>query len=278
MSYQQYFAAMLSVVLVVSTECVSADPLTQSATNGREGLVAEPVPTVTSVPFAEVRVEGGLWAKRFAISRTVTIPVSFGQCEKTGRIDNFAVAAGLKEGSFQGAHYNDSDVYKIVQGAVYSLKAHPDPKLEEYLDGVIAKIAAAQQPNGYLDTFFMGGKKDSRFKHISPGPKHELYCMGHLIEAAVEHHRMTGKKTLLNVAIKLADHVDSIFGPGKRDIVPHHPQIESVLIELFRETEEARYFKLAQFFIEHRGHHENRESVTFYGQDHLPVRQQDEIV
>jgi len=236
------------------------------------------VKTVKPVSFADVRVDEGLWAKRLEISRTVTIPESFKQCEETGRIDNFAVAAGLKEGQFQGAHYNDSDVYKIVQGAVYSLKAHPDPKLEAYLDGVIAKIAAAQEPDGYLDTHFMGERKKIRFKNISPGPKHELYCMGHLIEASVEHYRMTGKRTMLDVAIKLADHIDSVFGPGKRDNVPHHQEIESALIKLYRVTKERRYLKLAQFFIDRRGCFEDRASVTFYGQDHLPVRRQSEIV
>ena len=240
--------------------------------------VSAAVNTVNPVSFIDVRVDDGLWARRLEISRTVTLPHSFRQSEETGRIDNFSVAAGLKEGKFQGAHYNDSDVYKIIQGAVYSLKTHPEPERERYLDELIAKIAAAQDADGYLDTFFMGDRKGSRFKNISPGPKHELYCMGHFIEASVEHYRMTGKRSMLDVAIRLADHVDSIFGPGKRDIVPHHSQIESALIELFRETRESRYFRLAQFFIERRGHHENRASVTFYGQDHLPVRQQDEMV
>ncbi len=240
--------------------------------------LAGAVKTVTPVSFADVQVDKGLWAKRLEISRTVTIPECFQHCEETGRIDNFAVAAGLKEGKFQGAHYNDSDVYKIVQGAVYSLKVHPDPKLQRYLDGVIAKIAAAQQPDGYLDTYFMGERKKDRFRHISHGPRHELYCMGHLIEASVEHYRMTGKRTMLDVAIKLADHIDSIFGPGKRDAVPHHQELESALIKLYRVTKQQRYLKLAQFFIDRRGHFEDRPTVTFYGQDHLPVRRQSEIV
>jgi len=240
--------------------------------------LAGAVKTVKPVSFADVRVDEGLWAKRLEISRTVTIPECFERCEETGRIDNFAVAAGLKEGQFQGAHYNDSDVYKIVQGAAYSLKVHPDPKLEQYLDGVIARIAAAQESDGYLDTYFMGERKKIRFKNISPGPKHELYCMGHMIEASVAHYKMTGKRTMLDVAVKLADHVDSIFGPGKRDNVPHHQEIESALIKLYRVTKERRYLRLAQFFIDRRGHFEDRPTVTFYGQDHLPVREQSEIV
>jgi len=251
--------------------------LTLSATLAACAL-AGAVKTVKPVSFANVRVDKGLWAKRLEICYTVTIPECFKHCEETGRIDNFAVAAGLKEGVFQGAHYNDSDVYKIVQGAVYSLEVHPDQKLQRYLDGVIAKIAAAQQPDGYLDTYFMGDRKGKRFQNISPGPRHELYCMGHLIEASVAHYRMTGKPTMLEVAIKLADHIDSIFGPGQRDAVPHHQQLESALIELYRVTHQQRYLELAEFFIDRRGHFENRPTVTFYGQDHLPVRRQSEIV
>lgn len=241
-------------------------------------IQAHAVETVEPVSFADVHVDEGLWAKRLEIIRTVTIPESFKRCEETGRIDNFAVAAGLKQGQFQGAHYNDSDVYKIVQGAIYSLKVHPDPKLETYVDGVIAKIIAAQESDGYLDTHFMGDRKKSRFKNISPGPRHELYCMGHMIEASVEHYRMTGRRTMLEAAVKLADHIDSIFGPGKRDAVPHHQEIESALIKLYRVTGERRYLDLAKFFVDRRGHSENRPSVTFYGQDHLPVREQSEIV
>jgi len=236
------------------------------------------VETVKPVSFADVCVDEGLWADRLEINRTVTIPESFRHCEETGRIDNFAVAAGLKEGQFQGAHYNDSDVYKIVQGAVCSLKTHPDAKLQAYVDGVIALIVAAQDSDGYLDTYFMGDRKKNRFKNISPGPRHELYCMGHMIEASVVHYKMTGKRTMLDAAIRLADHVDSVFGPGKRDAVPHHQEIESALIRLYRVTGEKRYLELARFFIDRRGHHENRPSVTLYGQDHLPVRQQSEIV
>jgi len=278
--------AVCVMLTTISRLCSAADGVFSVRHYGAAGdgkkvdtvAINKAVKTVKPVSFADVRVDEGLWAKRLEISRTVTIPECFERCEETGRIDNFAVAAGLKEGQFQGAHYNDSDVYKIVQGAVYSLKVHPDPKLETYLDGVIARIAAAQEPDGYLDTYFMGERKKIRFKNISPGPRHELYCMGHMIEASVEHYRMTGKRTMLDVAVKLADHVDSIFGPGKRDAVPHHQEIESALIKLYRATKERRYLRLAQFFIDRRGHFEDRPTVTFYGQDHLPVREQSEIV
>ena len=245
---------------------------------GSMGCAAAPVKTATPVSLADVKVGKGFWADRLEASRTVTIPHCLKQCEETKRIENFAVAAGLKKGVHVGAQYNDSDLYKILQGAIYTLKTHPDPKLEKQVDDIIAKIAAAQQPDGYLYTLFTISRPEQRFQHISPGPKHELYCMGHFIEAAVEHYRMTGKRTMLNVAIKLADHIGSVFGPGKRPNVPHHQQVESALIELYRVTKEKRHLDLTKFFIDHRGDHEGRASVTFYGQDHMPVRKQTEIV
>lgn len=238
---------------------------------------AEPVATVEPVPFWNVRPDEGFWADRIGASREVTIPHCLMQCEETGRIDNFSIAAGLKEGKHVGAPYNDSDVYKVLEGVIYHLKTHPDPELEKQLDGVIAKIAAAQQADGYLFTYFTDSP-DQRFEHISPGPKHELYSMGHFVEAAVAHFQTTGKRTMLDVAIKLADHIDSVFGPGKRNNVPHHEELEAALVRLYRVTNEKRYLDLAGFFIDQRGHHEGRASVTFLGQDHIPVRQQSEIV
>jgi DUF1680 family protein len=236
------------------------------------------VETVKPVAFHDVKLHDGFWAKRAETNRKVTIPVSLKQCETSGRIDNFAIAGGLKEGSFKGYHFNDSDVYKVVEGAAYVLKTHPDPELEKYVDGVIAKIAAAQQKDGYLDTFFTIANQDQRFKHIHPGARHELYCMGHLIEAGAFHFEMTGKRNLLDVACKLADHIDSVFGPGRRHEVPEHQELELALIKLYRVTGEERYLKLGQFFIEQRG---NAAGHKIYGpdsQDHLPVRKQSEVV
>ena len=240
-------------------------------------LLAEPVATVQPVSFTQVRLDDGFWAARTKVCREVTIPHNLKQCEQTGRIDNFAIAAGLKQGKHTGAPYNDSDLYKIIEGAAYSLKTFPNPQLERDLDAVIATIAAAQQSDGYLFTYYTPNNPDQRFKHISPVPKHELYCMGHFIEAAVAHFRMSGKRSMLDVAVKLADHIDSIFGPGKRDNVPHHPELESALIKLYQTTSEPRYLKLAQFFIDRRGHTENRAPITFQGQDHLPLREQSEV-
>jgi len=237
-----------------------------------------PVKTVTCVPFSDVRVAEGFWSARLDANRKTTIPASFKLCESTKRIDNFAIAAKQKEGKYTGAHFNDSDVYKVIEGAAYMLKAHPDAKLEKYVDGVIAKIAAAQQSDGYLDTYFTIARADQRFKHIYPGARHELYCMGHLIEAGAAHYEVTGKKNLLTVAIKLADHIDSVFGPTKRHEVPEHQQLESALIRLYRVTGEKRYLKLGQFFIDQRGNAKGHKLYTLYQQDHKLLRKQSEIV
>jgi len=238
----------------------------------------QPVKTVTCVEFWNVHVADGLWAERLDANRKGTIPASLAFCESSKRIDNFAIAGKLKEGKFTGLHFNDSDVYKVIEGAAYRLKVHPDARLEKYVDGVIAKFAAAQQDDGYLDTYFTIARRDQRFKHIYPGARHELYCMGHLIEAGAAHYEVTGKKNLLAVAVKLADHIDSIFGPGKRYEVPEHQQLELALIRLYRVTGERRYLKLGQFFIDQRGNPKGHKLYTHYNQDHMPVRKQSEIV
>lgn len=229
-----------------------------------------------AVPFTDVQLTDAFWAPRIAANRTSSLPHSFQWCEKTGRLSNFDKAAGKIEGEFEGKYFNDSDVYKVIEGASYSLAAHPDPELDQKLDELIARIAAAQGPDGYLNTYFTVAKPDERWTNL--GGMHELYCAGHLIEAAVAHHRATGKRTLRDVAVKFADLIDNLFGPGKRTGVPGHQEIELALFKLYQVTGEKRYFDLGEFFLEQRG---NAEEYKLYGpvfQDHKPIRQQDEIV
>ncbi|MEK6754524.1 MAG: beta-L-arabinofuranosidase domain-containing protein, partial [Bacteroidota bacterium] len=240
--------------------------------------------SIKQVPFHQVRVEDEFWSKRLEINRTVTLPHNFKQCEETGRIDNFAIAGGLKEGKFRGIHFNDSDVFKVIEGASYTLALHPDPQLDHYLDSVIAIIAAAQEPDGYLYT----ARKLIRDDYQPPGGKerwvgikdgsHELYNVGHLYEAAVAHCLATGKKTLLNVALKNADLLCNTFGPGKRGEVPGHQEIEIGLVKLYRTTGEEKYLKLAKFFLDERGNAEGHELMGEYAQDHKPVREQTKAV
>lgn len=232
---------------------------------------------LTGVPFNQVRLQDGFWSPRLKTNREKSLPHNLKWCEETGRISNFSKAAGLMPGKFQGIYFNDSDLYKVLEGASYALADHPDPALEKTVDDVIGKIAAAQQPDGYLNTYFTLVEPKNRWTDFAA--KHELYCIGHMFEAAVAHYRATGKTTFLNVALKVADHLDRIFGPGKRHEVCGHEEVELALVKLYEATGQQRYFDLAKFFIDMRGNREARER-TFgtYCQDHQPVRQQREIV
>lgn len=242
------------------------------------------------VPFTAVEIDSAFWSPRLETNRTVTVPYDFAKCEETGRISNFAKAAGQMAGPHEGIFYNDSDVYKIVEGAAYSLSLHPDPALEAYLDNLIATIAAAQEPDGYLYTARTIAERNgtvdklpddregkSRWSNLRVS--HELYNVGHLYEAAVAHYHSTGKRTLLDVALKNADLIDSVFGPGKRHDVPGHQEIEIGLVKLYHVTGDARYLRLAKFFLDERGHAHGRALYANhdnpgYMQDHLPVVEQ----
>ena len=152
---------------------------------GGDGYALEPV------PFTDVRVRDAFWSPRLETSRRVTIPSAFEQCEQTGRLSNFTRAAGLARGGHEGYFFNDSDVYKIIEGAAYTLALRHDAELDEYLDRLIADIAAAQQPDGYLNTYYTLTAPEDRWTDLRV--KHELYCAGHLFEAAVAHHQATGR-------------------------------------------------------------------------------------
>ena len=231
-------------------------------------------PTIDPVPAAAVRVTDEFWAPRLEANRTVTLPHSFRECETSNRVRNFEAAGGLIDAEFDGIYFNDSDLYKVVEAAAHTLATHPDDELDAYVDDLISKFAAAQEDDGYLNTYYTlrksNGEPDERWTNLAD--MHELYCAGHLIEAAVAHNRATGKTNLLDVAIRFADHIDGIFGPGKRSGVPGHEEIELALIKLYELTDERRYLDLATFFIDERGHNDRQ-----YAQDHAPVREQDSI-
>ncbi len=247
-----------------------------------------------AVPFNAVQVDDSFWRPRIETNRTVTIPTNFEKSAETGRISNFARAGGLEKGPHQGKHYDDSDVFKIIEGASYSLAQTPDHELDAYLDGLIAKIAAAQEDDGYLYTIRTLGAAeghdyagDERWDYLVHS--HELYNVGHMYEAAVAHYRATGKRTLLDVATKNADLIVANFGPGKNHDVPGHEEIEIGLAKLYQVSGKQEYLDLAKFFVDQRGRHENRTPGGVlgpndhgggpeYAQDHIPVTEQTEGV
>jgi DUF1680 family protein len=206
----------------------------------------------------------------------VTIQTQQNQCEITGRVDNFRIASGRKEGEFKGIFFNDSDVYKWLEAAAFSLGADPDPELDAAVDGIIDEVAAAQQPDGYLNTYYMFAREKDRYSNLKD--MHEIYCAGHLIQAAVAHYRATGKHTLLEVACKLSDHLYEVFGPGRRVGACGHEEAEMALVELYRTTGEPRYLTLAQCMMEARGKQPGIFGNTKYHQDHLPFVEQKEMV
>ncbi len=247
---------------------------------------------IQPVPFSQVRVNSLFWSPRLDTNRLVTIPFAFQKCEETGRIDNFAIAGKLKTGKFKGLRYDDSDVYKVIEGAAYSLAQTPNVILEQYLDELIVKIAAAQEPDGYLYTIrtILGEQvpeSSGRRRWSNLVDSHELYNVGHLYEAAVAHFQATGKRALLAVATKNADLLLNTFGENKLVAVPGHQEIEIGLAKLYRATGKRDYLDLAKFFLAKRGRPDQRKLYGFpwfkdgdpsYAQDHLPVLEQREAV
>lgn len=237
----------------------------------------------TAIPLSQSIISDDFWSRRLETNRTVTIPYCFKRCEETGVIDNFAIAGGLMKGDFKGRPYNDAQAYKTLEGASNTLVNHSDPQLEAYIDELIQKIAAAQEDDGYLYTVRTIIKNPAELPPMA-GPKrwlkearsHELSNSGHLYDAAVAHYKATGKRTLLEVAIKNADLIDRVFGPedGKLKIPPGHQGIESGLMGLHSVTGNERYIRLAKFFIDQRGNAAGHELFRDRFQDDEPFVQQ----
>ena len=250
--------------------------------------------TYKEVPFTDVHFTDNFWLPRIETIRNVTVPFAFRKCEETHRIDNFAVAAGIKEGKFNSPYpFDDSDVYKIMEGASYLLAVKEDNGLDAYMDSLISLIGAAQEPDGYLyTTRTIGG----RSIHPWAGKKrwenerdnsHELYNVGHMYEAAVAHYQATGKRDFLDIAIKSADLLCNTFGPeeGKLTVAPGHQEVEIGLVKLYRATGDRRYLDLSKFFLDARGKYDKYDRNSkdqfrsgAYWQDHKAVIDQDEAV
>jgi len=267
--FLRFSCSLLAVVSMAST-----DTLLANVADGSPKIELRPV------PFTDVKLSGGFWGPRIETNRTVSLPHSLQMLEKAGNIKDLELAAAGTRTGYMGPVFIDSDLYKALEAVSYSLASHPDAELEKKLDEIIAKIAAAQEDDGYLNTHFQVVEPEKRWTNLRD--KHELYCAGHLIEAAVAHHQATGKRTLLDVAIKFADYIDSVFGsaPGKRMGYPGHEEIELALFKLWRLTGEKRYYDLAAFFLESRGQgffakeHDTplEEYDGKYWQDDAPLR------
>jgi uncharacterized protein len=208
------------------------------------------------VPFSQVTIADSFWSPRQETNRTVSLKHNLDKLEQAGNIANLELAAAGKHEGYHGPVFMDSDLFKGVEAVSYSLATHPDPTLSARLDAIIAKIAAAQMPDGYLNTHYQVNAPDKRFTNLRD--HHELYCAGHLFEAAVAHYQATKSRALLDVATKYADLLCATFGPGKREGYCGHPEIELALVKLSRVVDNPRkhsYFALAKHFIDTRGGH-----------------------
>jgi len=240
-----------------------------------------PARKMQPVNFSQVTITDSFWKPTMEKVATSTLQACINQTEvKTPRIRNFEKVARKKGEKFEGIFYDDSDVYKALEAIAYSLKNHPDPAVEKKADEWIDKIAAAQLEDGYIGTYYTLGDYSKRYTDMS---MHEDYNGGHLIEAAVAYYNATGKRKLLDVAIRFADHFDNLFGPGKKHWVTGHQELELALVKLYNTTQNKKYLTLAHWLLEERGH---KYAVgytwtdwkdTAYAQDVLPVRQQKEI-
>lgn len=231
------------VVLIVFAYSVFAKEKTKNA----------PVFSVSQqVSFEQVNIDDSFWNPRLKAHFNATLKTCIAHLQdSTPRIRNFEKAAGLKEGKMDGVSWDDSDVYKVMEGISYSLIKNPNPEYEALLDRWINLVAKSQEPDGYLNTYFTLNAPEQRWADMG---NNETYCGGHMIEAAVAHHHATGKDTFLNVAIRYANLLDSIFGPGKRHWVTGHEEIELALVKLYHETGNKKYLDLSHWFLEERGH------------------------
>lgn len=223
------------------------------------------------LPLGSARITGGLWAGRQQINRDVAIPGGAQRLQAAGNYDNLRIAAGIADGKYRGPVYQDSDIYKWLEAVSWEIGRAPSDALSNWLREAAELIGQAQQQDGYLNSYIQT-HDNKRFSDLSFD--HELYCAGHLIQAAVASHRATGEKALLDVAVRFADYLAATFGPGRLEGVCGHPEIETALVELYRETGNNDYLQLASYFVDARGHRllHNTQRDSGYFQDRVPVR------
>lgn len=226
-----------------------------------------------TLPFSDVQITGGFWARRQRVNRAVSLRHGYEMLERAGNFRNLRIAAGREAGEFTGRNFYDEDVYKWLEALGWELGRSPQPDLQQLADEAIALLAAVQQPNGYLNSYYQTAEPQNQWTDMDHG--HELYCAGHLIQAAVAFHRALGDNRLLEIVLRLVDHIYELFGPGKREETCGHPEIETALVELYRVTSDPRHLELAEQFINRRGRNRMRGHAGYgadYHQDHIPVR------
>ncbi len=221
-----------------------------------------------------VKFISGFWVARQAVNRKVSLKHGYAMLNKAGNLHNLKMAAGLESGKYRGMNFSDETVYKWLEGLGWELGRAPDEELQALADEVISLIAAAQQPNGYLDSYYQVAEPERKWSDLDFG--HELYCAGHLIQAAIAFKRAVDDERLLKIACHLVEHIETVFGPGKKEEACGHPEIEMALVELSRLTGRERYLHLARFFLDQRGKKKMQglgANGPEYHQDHVAVRE-----
>src|SRR5690348_14617008 len=236
--------------------------------------VKSPAATLTTLDAQAVTIEDGLWARRQTMNHETALAHGYRMLEAAGNLENLRIAAGRSTARYRGPVFMDSDVYKWLEAAGWELGRKPSDWLRSTCESTIDLVAAAQGADGYINSFYTVAEPGRRWTDFAHG--HELYCAGHLIQAAIAFRRATGDDRLLAIARRFADYLHSQFGPGRRVATPGHPEIEMALAELYRETGERRHLDLAAFLLEHRGRGwlgpgRYNSSVSF--QDRVPVRE-----
>jgi DUF1680 family protein len=281
----------VALVLLVCSNAIPSSSRKKEPQQTRTASQAQPRDyPVKPVPFTSVHFNDSFWAPRLEINRKITIPFAFKKDEETKRIYHFERAAAVLRGELltdktpPGYPFDDTDVYKVIEGAAYALNVQPDPQLESYVDNLIDKIAAAQESDGYLyTTRTIDPEKPHRWAgtkrwELEKVDSHELYNLGHLYEAAVAYYQATGKRKLLDVALKSGNLLDQTFGPNKQSIWPGHQITEMGLAKLYRVTGDLRYLNLAKFMLDERGPDGSRGAGRTYNQSHRKVVEQTEAV
>ena len=281
------FSLLTLIALNCGKESSKFLPAGLSAEASAQAVKAGSDYPISVVSIKNVILDDNFWLPKIKTIQDVTIRYAFDKCDKEGRMQNFLVAGGKKEGSYKGKMpFDDTDLYKIIEGASYSLISKPNPELDAYIDSIIAIIIVGQEPDGYLTTWFTIDRQKPPAWWVKPSEtrwenevsSHELYNSGHLFEAAAAHYWVTGKRNFLDIALKNADLLVDNFEPKKLHIPPGHQIVETGLIKLYHITHKPKYLELAKFFLDLRGDSTTHKVYGEYSQDHLPVTKQTEAV